>query len=150
MKKLFLITIASIILIGCGVKPIGQLVGNELVSNKIIISGGVQHAMSNLEDGIRYCGSRGGNFLLPVDYGKSKCSPVRENGTATCDMNVIMGENHYSYEITMGLIDFKPLNKNETEVHLKIRNTGLGNKHMLLKVWEKYIDGSYKMTCPNK
>ncbi len=151
MKKLIVLsTVLCAFLAGCATPPPGRLTEKDVITRKITVSGNVQQVMGNLHEGCRYCGVSTGNILFVTHHGNPRATPIRENGTASCDMYIPVQEGYKGQEMLLGVIEFKPIDKKNTEVTLKLvkKFGNFGNKDKIMNAWELFVQGRHKEVCP--
>ena len=128
--KVWCSVMLCLLLIGC-MTPMGKLNKEDLTIRQVQINVSQKEALSNLQEGIRYCGD-------DSDIPDSKCLN-RKDETIVCDI-VCPGMLGNSY--ALGSIEIKG-----TTAIMMIRNH-IPGKERKFKKWELYLNGRYKESCP--
>lgn len=142
--KAFSLFATVLFLTGCATPP-GKLTDSDFVIRRIEVAQPTRDVAANFRDGLRYCGSETGIGFV-THHGIPDCGPERSNGSLVCDMYVPQGFGAGRSELVLGIVEFKSLASNSTEVILKVQ-TFVAKKNAILNAWEKFAEGRHKDIC---
>lgn len=144
--RMMIVVILTIMVTSCAATPPGKLKESDFLSREIVMEIPVSKAVSQLREGLRYCGPSSGGAVFVTHHGEPECSPVQEDGSVLCDMYIGSPYNGRS-AFVLGRIEIKPSNIVGTTAYLRVQ-TYVANKKNILKSWEWFLLGRAKDVCP--
>jgi hypothetical protein len=151
-----LISSLTLLLASCAQRTAGEMTNNDFGPPVITrIDASVQQVLVNVWDGARTCGnSVQGEGLVPesdaLHLGLADCSPLRTNGSATCDIYPDIGEGISRRVEPFGRVDLVTVGT-QTEISVRVRNSWyIRNKPLIAQAWSEFAKGNATAVCPSK
>lgn len=151
-----LISSLALLLVGCAQRTAGEMTNEDFASPTVTrIDASVQQVLGNVWDGARVCGSRvqGEGLIQESDamaLGLADCSPLRINGSATCDVYPDIGEGVSRRVEPFGRVDLVTVGT-QTEVSVRMKDSWyFRNKPLVAMAWIEFAKGNAIAVCPSK
>lgn len=144
MKRFFFLALVATVATGCMTPP-GKLTEADFNTRQVEFDLPVKDVAANFRDGLRYCGSETGTFLV-IHHGIPDCGGERSDGSSTCDLYLDKGLGMGRSNVVLGVVEFKPTSASKSQVRFKVQ-TFVANQQTILNAWEKFSLGRHKDVC---
>jgi hypothetical protein len=145
MKRLRFISLALAgLLAACANTPPGQMQESDFVLRTVQLASPPPVTLSTFIDGLRYCGPESGGAVFVIHHGVPECTPVRPDGSVTCDLYIGSAQGGRS-NFVLGRADFTP-SQSGSALALRVRASS-ANREKILSSWESFAKGEARKVC---